>query len=129
MLLTARLPLLPADAHEVSESLAILHDDERIVFFNAAGPIFSCRRDDRTALRLAAVTVVEQGLAGTIAVAKAVSLHRTTLFRDGRKFAEGGVEGLVIAAVDGSDNRILTTGNAIGGDQVRTWVVTEHPYP
>ena len=95
MPLTARLPLLPPDAREVGDSLAILHDDERVVFFNAAGPIFSCRQDDRVGLRLAAVTVVEQGLAGAAAVAKALSLHRTTLFRDARKFEEGGVEGLV----------------------------------
>jgi len=95
MPLAARLPLLPPEAHEVGDSLAILHDDERIVLFNAAGPIFACRRDDRTALRLAAVTVVEQGLAGPSAVAKALSMHRSTLHRDTRKFAESGVAGLV----------------------------------
>jgi len=95
MPLAARLPLLPPEAHEVGDSLAILHDDERIVLFNAAGPIFSCRHDDRTALRLAAVTVVEQGLAGPVAVAKALSMHRSTLHRDTRKFAESGVAGLV----------------------------------
>ena len=95
MPLTARLPLLPPEAHEVGNSLAILHDDERIVLFNAAGPIFSCQRDDRTALRLAAVTVVEQGLAGPSAVANAFSMHRSTLHRDTRKFAESGVAGLV----------------------------------
>jgi len=95
MPLAARLPLLPPEAHEVGDSLAILHDDERVVLFNAAGPIFSCRRDDRTALRLAAVTVVEQGLARPSAVAKALSMHRSTLHRDTRKFAESGVAGLV----------------------------------
>jgi len=93
--LTARLPLVPAEAIEVSDSLAILQDGERIVFFNSAGPIYSCRRDDRTGLRLAAVTVVEQGLAGVTAIARALSLHRTTLFRDARKFSEGGVGALV----------------------------------
>jgi hypothetical protein len=46
-------------------------------------------------LRLAAVTVVQQGLARSTAVAKALSLHRTTLFRDRRKFEESGVAGLV----------------------------------
>lgn len=94
MPLVARLPLLPPEAQEVGDSLAILDDGERIVFFNAAGPIFSCRRDDRTGLRLGAVTVVEQRLARATAVARALSLHRTTLFRDARRFAAGGVEGL-----------------------------------
>ncbi len=95
MPLTARLPLLPPEAQEISDSLAILHDDERIVLFNAAGPIFSCRRDDRTALRIAAVTVVEQKLALPGAVAKALSMHRSTLHRDTKKFAKSGVAGLV----------------------------------
>ena len=97
MPLTALLPLLPADAHEVGDSLAILRDEreKRIVFFNAGGPIFSCRQEDRTGLRLAAVTVVEQGLAGPTAVAEALAIHRTTLLRDRHKFLENGVAGLV----------------------------------
>ena len=95
MPLTARLPLLPPGAQEIGDSLAILDDGDRVVFFNAGGPIFSCRKEDRTTLRLGALTVVEQGLAGASAVAKALSLHRTTLFRDARKFEESGVEGLL----------------------------------
>ena len=42
-MLIANLPLLPEDAREINESLAIMNDGERIVLFNAAGPIFSCR--------------------------------------------------------------------------------------
>ncbi len=95
MVLIAPLPLLPPNAREVSSSLAILDDGERVVFFNAAGPIYSCRKGDRTGLRLGAVTVVEQKLAGPTAVGRALGLHRTTLFRDARKFAESGVDGLV----------------------------------
>jgi len=110
MPLTARLPLLPPEAHEVGDSLAILHDDERIVLFNAAGPIFSCRRDDRTALRLAAVTVVEQGLARPSAVAKALFMHRSTLHRDTRKFAESGVAGLVAKRPGPKGPHALTPG-------------------
>jgi hypothetical protein len=96
MPLNARLPLLPVDAIEIGDSLAIHTDDERIVFFNAAGPIFSCRRGDRTGLRLGAVTAVAHGWAKPTAVAKALGVHRTTVFRDGRKFAQDGVEGLVV---------------------------------
>jgi len=73
MSLAALVPLLPADAQEIGDSLAILHDG----------------------LRLAAVTVIEQGLATSTAVARALSLHRTTLFRDRRKFEANGVAGLV----------------------------------
>ncbi len=58
MPLTAPLPLLPPDARVVGDSLAIQEDGEHVVFFNAAGAIFSCRRDDRVGLRLGAVNVV-----------------------------------------------------------------------
>jgi hypothetical protein len=95
MALSARLPLLPADALEVSDSLAIHDDGERIVFFNAAGPIYSCRSGDRTGIRLAAVTVIQQDLAGVTSVAGALGLHRTTLFRDERKYEAEGVQGLL----------------------------------
>jgi hypothetical protein len=94
-MLIAPLPLLPQNAREISPSLAILDDGERVVFFNAAGPIYSCRKEDRTGLRLGAVTVVAQELAGPTAVAEALGLHRTTLFRDARRFADSGVDGLV----------------------------------
>ena len=94
-MLTARLPLLPKDAREINDSLAILDDGEHTVFFNAAGPIYSCRSDDRTGLRLGAMTVIQQGLAGITAMASALGVHRTTLFRDIQKFEENGVEGLV----------------------------------
>jgi len=95
MPLNSRFSLLPHDAQQIGDSLAIHDDGQRIVFFNVAGPIFSCNKDDRTGIRLAAVTVVEQGWAKLTAVARALSLHRTTLFRDMRKFAQNGVEGLV----------------------------------
>ena len=95
MSLVPRLPLIPSDALEVSDSLAIQHGDEHVVFLNAAGPIFSCERGDRTGLRLGAVIVIAQGLAGPKAVGKALSLHRSTLHRDLNKFDEDGVEGLV----------------------------------
>jgi hypothetical protein len=74
--------------------LAIQDDGERIVFFNAAGPIFSSRVGDRAGLRLGAVTAIQQDLAGVTAMARALGLHRTTLFRDGRKYEEEGVQGL-----------------------------------
>jgi len=95
MPLVARLPLLPADAQVVSDSLAIHHDGERIVFYNPAGPIFSYRSDDLVGLRLAAATVIEEELAGVGAVASALGLHRATIHRVRKNFEREGVEGLL----------------------------------
>ena len=94
MPLNARLDLLPPDAVSVGDSLAIHRDGGRITFFNAAGPIFTCDQDDRTSVRVAAVTVLENGWAKQADLAKALGLHRSTLHRDQRKFRENGVEGL-----------------------------------
>lgn len=94
MPLNARLDLLPSDAILVGDSLAIQRDGDRIVFFNAAGPIFFAQQDDRISIRLAAVTVVENGWAKSGQLAEALGLDRSTVYRDRRKFQEKGVEGL-----------------------------------
>ena len=41
--LQLRMPLLPRNAEMVSEQLAVASDDGRITFFDASGPIFTCR--------------------------------------------------------------------------------------
>ena len=94
MPLNARLALVPPDALIVSDSLAIHFDNDRVVFFDPAGPIFSCRRNDHVSLRAGAVFSVQSGLAGLGAVAKALSVHRTTIYRAMRQFEESGVHGL-----------------------------------
>jgi len=94
MPLNARLDLLPSDAIFVGDSLAIQRDEERIVFFNAAGPIFVCQQDDRTSIRVAAVTVIENGWAKQGQLAEALGLDRSTLYRDRRKFQRHGIDGL-----------------------------------
>lgn len=95
MPLALPLPLVPMDALIVSEFLAILEQDGQFVFFNAAGAIHTCDRRDRASVRLAAVTMLEQELVGVVALAKALGLHRTTLFRDWQRFKEGGVPGVL----------------------------------
>lgn len=94
-MLSSFLPLLPPGAIELSARLAIHEDGNRLVFFNAGGPIYSCTRDDRTAVRLGALTMLAQGLVGVTVLANALGLHRTTLFRDAKKFEREGIAGLL----------------------------------
>ena len=94
MILLPPLPLLPVDAKKVSESLAIQQDDELIVFFNAAGPIYSCEKGDHMGVRLGAQTMLQQELAGVNQIAQALDLHRTTVFRDSKRLDEEGIAGL-----------------------------------
>ena len=94
MPLIPRLPLLPADAAVISDDLAIQRSEGRVVFFNAAGPIYSCDFDDSVAVRLGAQTMIKQDLAGVGALAGALDLHRSTLYRDGQRMKQSGISGL-----------------------------------
>jgi transposase len=95
MPLNARFAIVPRDALIVSDSLAIHVDNDLVAFFDPAGPFFTCRRDDKTSLRTGAVLALRSGLAGSGAVADALGIHRTTLYRAVQQFERSGVEGLV----------------------------------
>ena len=94
MILPQPLPFLPPDAKKVSELLAVQQDDERMVFFNAAGPIYSSDKDNRMGVRLGVQTMLQQKLAGVNELARALDLHRTTIFRDAKRLDEEGIAGL-----------------------------------
>ena len=95
MPLVSRLALLPPNARAINDDLAMLKEDQCIVFFNAAGPIYSCMEGDRTGIRLAAVTLIRQRLAGVSAIARALGLHRSTISRHLKEFDAGGADALV----------------------------------
>jgi len=91
MIIAPRLPLLPPDARAVSRDLAVLLDDTRLVVFNASGQIYSCLRDDREGMRLAAAMFSSLKLATPTALARALEMSPETVFRHRRRFTEGGV--------------------------------------
>ena len=62
MALQHRLLFLPPGTERISEHLAAAHHDGRLTFFDASGPIFSCREEDEGALRFAAAMLTEPGL-------------------------------------------------------------------
>lgn len=95
MPLTSRLALLPDNARVVTNDLAIAEEDGTITFFNASGPIYTAHMDDRTGVRLGAVTAIRQNLVGVAEMARSLDLHRSTLSADLAKFDAGGVEGIV----------------------------------
>jgi len=92
--LRTQLPLLPEGAIILSPDLAMVREKEQLVLFNASGPIYQCGEDDRVAVRLGAVLVVDLGLAPVTVLADALGLHRATLHRDRAKYAREGVEAL-----------------------------------
>lgn len=93
MALQTSIPgVVPPAARIVSARLAILFDEEQLVVYSAADPIYTCRRDDRDGLRLAAGMLSHLKLAGDTAIAKALGINRETVRRNRNLLAEGGVE-------------------------------------
>ena len=96
MVLQLSLPVLPADAEVLSARLAVALDEERITFFNASGPIFTCRRGDERALRFAAVVLTDAtlGLATPSQMATVIGRHRSRVHDYSKKYRDGGTGAL-----------------------------------
>ncbi len=79
MSLQRSLRVLPPGARIVSPRLAVLVDDERLVAYSAADPIYTCRVDDHDGMRLAAGMLSALKLAPDTALAKALGMSRETV--------------------------------------------------
>ena len=92
------MPFLPQNATTINEHLGVAHQDGRITFFDASGPIFICRNDDEGALRFAAAMLTEPslGLAGPSQIAKAVGRHRSRVHDYRKRLREGGAVALAV---------------------------------
>ena len=94
MALQRSLAVLPPGARIVSSRLAILVDDERLVAYSAADPIYACRVNDGDGLRLAAGMLSHLRLAPDTALAEALGMNRETVRRHRKRLEQGGVEGV-----------------------------------
>jgi len=92
-----RLPMHPEGAQEVNATLAIHRQGEQVAYFAAGVPVFTHAAGDRVGQRVAAVQLVELGLAARTELAAALGLHRSTLHRCHRKVRAAGVLGVVDA--------------------------------
>lgn len=92
-----RLPMHPEGAQEVNATLAIHRQGEQVAYFAAGVPVFTHAAADRVGQRVAAVQLVELGLAARTELAAALGLHRSTLHRCHRKVRAAGVLGVVDA--------------------------------
>ena len=98
MELQHRMPLLPDDVEMVSQHLAVGHREGGLTFFNASGPICTCRDADASAVRFAAavLTSPELGLATPSEIARVLGRHRNRVHEYRERYREGGA-----AALDG----------------------------
>jgi len=93
-----RMLFLPDEAEMVSNHLAVAHSDGNVTFFNASGPIFTYREDDKESLRFAAAMFSDPilGLASSSEIGDAVGRHRSQVFQYRRQYQEGGAEAIKV---------------------------------
>ena len=98
MALQRRMLFLPTDAELISAHLAAARHDGRLTFFDASGPIFSCREADDGALRFAAAMLTEPALgrAGPSQMARAVGRHRSRVHEYRTRYRAGGAAALEV---------------------------------
>jgi len=96
MALQARLSISPSEILKVSSELGMAREGERVVLFNAGGPIFTFHEGDVEARRLA-VAVVSQpsmNLAPPKALAEAFGIDRSMVFEYRNRYEKGGAVAL-----------------------------------
>ena len=90
-----RLPAQPARAEPINSVLAVVREGDDVAYFASGVPVFVHGKDDATGQRLAAVQMMELGLARQDELSAALHVNRTTLYRQSRKVKAEGVLGVV----------------------------------
>ena len=101
-MLQSYIPFLPEGAKPINNHVAIYRHDEKIEFFTASGPIYSCQESDLYGLRLAQGIIVSQTETTPAEFAKALNINRTTVYRNLYRYQQDGPAGLII---DKNSNR------------------------
>jgi transposase len=89
------IPVPPGDAQEVNAVVAMVQREEQVAYFASGVPLFVHRVDDLVGRRVAAVQMMELGLARQDELSAALQVNRTTLYRQQRKLQTHGVLGVV----------------------------------
>jgi transposase-like protein len=90
-----RLPAQPARAESINAVLGIVREGDEVAYFASGVPVFVHAKDDAAGQRLAAVQMIELGLARQDELSAALEVNRTTLYRQSRKVKAEGVLGVV----------------------------------
>jgi transposase len=89
------LPVQPARAEPINAVLAIVREGDEVAYFACGVPVFVHAKNDAAGQRLAAVQVMELGLARQDELSAALEVNRSTLYRQSRKVKAEGVLGVV----------------------------------
>lgn len=89
------LPVQPAGAEEINAKLAIVRNADQVAYITSGVAVFTHAEGDAVGRRLAAVQMMELGLASREELSAALHLDRSTLSRHSRKVRSEGVLGVV----------------------------------
>jgi transposase/flagellar biosynthesis chaperone FliJ len=89
------LPTQPAGAEPINAVLALVREGDEVAYFASGVPVFVHAKDDAVGRRLAAVQMMELGLARQDELSAALQVDRSTLYRQQRKVKRAGVLGVV----------------------------------
>lgn len=89
------LAVQPAGAREINAVVAMVEREEEVAYFASGVPLFVHRADDPVGRRVAAVQMMELGLARQDELSAALHINRTTLYRQQRQVQAHGVLGVV----------------------------------
>ena len=89
------LPAQPSGAQEINAVVAVVHERGQVAYFASGVPLFVHGDDDRVGRRIAAVQMMELGLARQQEISAALGLDRSTLYRQQRRVKAQGVLGVV----------------------------------
>jgi transposase-like protein len=90
-----RLPTPPGGAEEINAEVAIVRERGQVAYFAAGVPVFVHAEDDPVGRRVAAVQLLELGLAQPHELSTALRVNRSTLYRQQCKLKTDGVLGVV----------------------------------
>ena len=116
-MLQSYIPFLPEGAEPINNHVAIYRHDEKIEFFTASGPIYSCQERDQYGLRLAQGIIVSHTETTPAEFAKALNINRTTVYRNLNRYQQDGPAALII---DKKSNRKAYKLNGTAKGQVQT---------
>jgi len=89
------LPTQPAGAEPINAVLAMVREGNEVAYFASGVPVFVHAKDDAVGRRVAAVQMMELGLARQDELSAALQVDRSTLYRQSRKVKAEGVLGVV----------------------------------
>lgn len=93
-----QLPVFPSGCCRINDDLAFERRDQQVTYFNGHLPVFTHETDDLQAFRMFTSQLIVNSSATQGEVSRAFGVSLTTIKRYVKKFRQGGVRSMFVAA-------------------------------